>query len=153
MENGLLYSLFLHRAIGLTASKDPEIKMCQSDSFLSLVYDISTGRNKCGALFIFTSVQYLGVSKPSFLKAFLPPCAQEMLSLIIPEKSFLNTGSSLGNIYFPLPSEKMHFIAVISGVSKDEVPGRLLHKPIKINLLVMFSWIDPEQLLFVLRWN
>lgn len=78
---------------------------------------------------------------------------RKLLSLIIPEKSFLNTGSSLGNIYFPLPSEKMHFIAVISGVSKDEVPGRLLHKPIRINLLVMFSWIDPEQLLFVLRWN
>lgn len=75
MENGLLYSLFLHRAIGLTASKDTEIKMCQSDSFLSLVYDISTGRKECGALFIFTPV--FGVSKPSFLKASLPPCVQE----------------------------------------------------------------------------
>lgn len=83
---------------------------------------------------------------------------KKLLSLIIPEKKELLQHRILirKNIYFPLPSEKMHFMAIISmlqalDVSKDEVPGKLLYKPIRVNLLLMFSWIDPEQLLFVLR--
>lgn len=58
MENGfewpLCDPLFLQSAIGFTASKDTEIKLCWSDSFLSLVYNISAGRKKHGAHFIFT---------------------------------------------------------------------------------------------------